>query len=267
MRKFMLASAAVATLASGSAGLAQPRPGGGQAPGQATSSQPTGSFQQTCRNIQVQGGNLTAECQTVRGAYTPSTINFSGCAIGITNQNGVLTCGNGPGAQGRDDGQRNRNSNNNGQIAAGVAAGAVLGALGANAYNNQQQAQPGPPPPPPGDDWRYGQQGWGYGHRPGEWISIRDRDVWLSRRIDRAVDNGDLSRREAHDLRRDMQGLEGLEYRYLQQGLAPWMRDDLDRRFQGLTDRVRDSNPPPPPPRYGDDRYAPPPPQGGYYGR
>ena len=304
MRKLMLASAAVATLISGTAGMAQPRqggPGGGAyqgpqgAPQAAAPTQPTGSFSQSCRNVQVQGSNVTAECRNIHSQYPKSTINFTACRGDLSNQNGVLTC---PGATasvpaGQDDGSGERR-NNNGQVAAGVAAGALLGALGANAYNNQQQPpyqQQQPPPPPPqgpqgppnfdnhpnwgdqhyGDprfDPRYGAGGWGYGHRSGEWVSIRERDVWLGRRIDRAVYAGYLGRREQRDLQRDMQGLEALEYRYMQQGLAPWMRADLDRRFDGLVDRVGDSAPPPPP--RDDYRNAPPPPppgnDGNYYG-
>jgi len=307
MRKIMMATAALATLASGSAGLAQNRPapyGGGQAGGQyggqagaqqpagqsqaaprqgASAAQPTGSFTASCRNVQVQGANVTAECHNIHDKYPVSTINFTACRGDLSNQNGVLTCQGATASvpPGQDDGAGGRR-NNNGQLAAGVVAGAVLGALGANASNDyppQQRPQPYAqqpqmgPPPPGGGDWRYGQQGWGYGHRPDEWVSIRERDVWLDRRIDRDLASGDMSRREARDLRRDMQGLEALEYRYHQQGFAPWMRDDLNSRFDGLVQRVRGAAPPAP--AYGDrdrtdrdraDQPPPPPPAGGYYG-
>jgi hypothetical protein len=164
---------------------------------------------------------------------------------------------------------------------ASPAAGAALGAQGGGANSG------GPPPPlaqptpqalyqdgysypaygephygDPRYDPRYGPQGWGYGHRPGEWVGIRERGYWLNRRIDRAVDAGYMGRREAHDLQRDILGLEGLEYRYIQQGMAPWMRADLDRRFDFMAQRVKDvPAPPPPPPRYyGHER-------DNYYGR
>ncbi len=60
-----------------------------------------------------------------------------------------------------------------------------------------------------------------------------------------------MSRREARELRRDLADLEDLENRYRRQGLAPWMREDLDRRFDALASRVNDALPPPQPRDYG----------------
>ena len=42
----------------------------------------------------------------------------------------------------------------------------------------------------------------------------------------------------------DLEDLEDLEGRYQRQGMAPWMREDLDRRFDALAERVRDVGPP-----------------------
>lgn len=274
MRDFLLASAAAATLMAGGSSLAQPRqggpgPGGGGGPGagQAGPSRPTGSFEASCRNIQVQGPNVTAECRNIHSRYPVSTINFTACRGDLSNQNGVLSCAGASASvpPGQDDGSGGRKKDN-GQF--GATAGAVLGALTGGANNPSPPPPPQPPPPayrPDGDyrdhgdprDQRYGDrgydpygpQGWGYGHRPGEWVPIRERDAWLERRIDRAVEDGDMSRREAGDLRRDIARLEGLENRYAHQGMAPWMRSDLDRRFSALSDRVRT----PPPPRREDD--------------
>ena len=260
MRELMLATAAAATLVSGSAGQAQPRPGGGQANGgpgaapggpPAAPGRPSGSFEASCRNIQAQGSTVTAECRNIHGRYPVSTITFTSCRGDLSNQNGVLSC-QGAAASvppGQDDGARDQRNNNG--FAAGLAAGAVLGALGGNGAAPPPPQPAPPPPPPPGGDWRYGPEGWGYGHRPGEWVGIRDRAVWLDRRIDRASDAGYISRRETRDLRRDLAALQDLEYRYMRQGMAPWMRTDLDRRFDTLADRV----PMPPPPRdYHRDR-------------
>jgi len=307
MRYFLLASAAAA-LAVGGPGMAQTRPGGGPpgqggpggqggyqgghapatpapsptpaAPPVAVPSRPTGSFQASCRNIQVDGASVTAECRNIHSRYPISTINFTACRGDLSNNNGVLTC---PGATasvppGQDDGSGGRRGNNDGQI-----AGAVLGAL-AGAGNAGSPPPPGPPPPPPGYqpgyayppgydypaygdqrygdpryDPRYGAQGWGYGRRPGEWVSIRERADWLSQRIDHELEDGDLSRREARELRRDVADLEDQEDRYRRQGMAPWMREDLDRRFDALAERVHQD-----PPRHDDHRDGPPP---GYYGR
>ncbi|HVY33820.1 MAG TPA: hypothetical protein VG960_05300 [Caulobacteraceae bacterium] len=297
MRYLMLASAA-AMIATSGVGLAQNRPdggyqggrgGGGQGGGQGGGGQggyqggqggapapapapapvaapprPTGSFEASCRNVQVHGQDVTAECRNIHGRYPTSTLNFSNCKGDLSNNNGVLSCP-GSGAfvpPGQDDGSNDhRGSNNNGQVAGGVAAGAVLGALLGGALNNNgappPQAQQAYPPgyayPVYGDqrygdpryDPRYGQQGWGYGRRPGEWISIHDRADWLNRRIDHEVADGDMSRREARDIRRDLAGLEGLEDRYRRQGMAPWMREDLDRRFDGVAERVHQDGPPP----------------------
>ena len=301
MRYFLLASAA-AIIATSGVGLAQNRSGGGQGgqggyqggpggPGgrqgdqgagpaapaspppaatPARPTRPTGSFEASCRNTQVSGDTVTAECRNIHGRYPISTINFANCRGDLSNNNGVLTC---PGSSasvppGQDDGSNDHRSNNNGQ-----AAGAVLGALlgGSNTYN-APPPQPGYPQgyayPPgyayptygdqhygdPRFDPRYGDQGWGHGHRPGEWVSIRERADWLSRRIDHELVDGDMSRREAQDLRRDLAGLEALEDRYRYQGMAPWMREDLDRRFDGLAERMHQDPPhrdAPPPPYYG----------------
>lgn len=290
MRYILLASAA-ALIATSGVGLAQNRPGGGQggyqggrqndqgagpaaqtpAPGRPT--RPTGSFEASCRNIQVNGDSVTAECRNIHSRYPVSTINFANCRGDLSNNNGVLTC---PGSiasvpPGQDDGSNDRRSNNSGQ-----AAGAVLGAL----LGGNTNPPPEPPPQrgypqgyayPPGYayptygdqhygdpryDPRYGDQGWGHGRRAGEWVSIRERADWLDQRIDHELQDGDMSRREARDLRRDLAGLEGLEDRYRSQGMAPWMREDLDRRFDGLAERIhqdpphREAPPPPPPPYY-----------------
>jgi hypothetical protein len=224
--------------------------------------------------VQVQGSDVTAECRNIHDKYPVSTINFTACRGDLSNNNGVLQCAGATASvpPGQDDGSGGRRSNNDGQV-----AGALLGALaGGGGPQPQQQPpayQPGYNYPTYGDqhygdpryDPRYGAQGWGYGHHPGEWVGIEQRADWLNHRIDRAVMAGYMSRRQAYGLRRDIRGLEGLEDRYNDQGMAPWMREDLDRRFDALAQRVNDP-PPPPRPDYDHEhyQYGPPPPPGEY---
>lgn len=76
-----------------------------------------------------------------------------------------------------------------------------------------------------------------YGH--GGWTSINQRQSQLDRRIDMGVRNGQLTRHEAGRLRNEFYGLARLERRYRANGLSGWERADLDRRFDGLSAKVR----------------------------
>lgn len=54
---------------------------------------PSGSYQQSCRNIQMSGGTLTASCPTGNGSYTTTSINPRSCrGADIANRNGQLVC-------------------------------------------------------------------------------------------------------------------------------------------------------------------------------
>jgi hypothetical protein len=152
--------------------------------------------------------------------------------------------------RGRNDnygGDRRRDDNNGGNALAGVLAGAILGgALAGNAG----AAPPPPPPPPPasgdpryGDpryDWRYQQGGFGYGHRPGEWIPISQRADWLNREIDHLQRDGRIDFRDARDYRRQLSGIQDRERQLMNFGrLGPRERDELDQRFGDLTMEIR----------------------------
>ena len=255
MRNLILASAALATAATG-IGLALSTPALAQA----------GSYQRSCRAYSSSNGVLTAECADAQGRFHQSTLNTGQCRGDISNSNGMLAC---PGAQasgGQIVGAQQQQGNRGPQQPQGYAqqqpqqsydqrrddrrddragaaiAGAVVGAiLGAN-------GQPVAAPPAYGDprygdpryDYRY-QQGWyGYGRRPGEWVSIRDRENWLDMRIDRAQREGRLSRGDARDLRRQLSFIEDQESRYMRDGhLGAGERADLDRRFDDLAQRIR----------------------------
>lgn len=75
----------------------------------------------------------------------------------------------------------------------------------------------------------------------GQWQSINGRQANLDRRIDMGVRNGTLSRREAVSLRREFRQIALLESRYRRtgRGLNNWERQDLDRRFDRLSSRIR----------------------------
>lgn len=71
------------------------------------------------------------------------------------------------------------------------------------------------------------------------WQPINARQASLEQRIDRGVRNRTLTRPEAVQLRRDLAQLNRLEDRYRAGGLSAWERQDLNRRFDALSVRVR----------------------------
>jgi hypothetical protein len=73
----------------------------------------------------------------------------------------------------------------------------------------------------------------------GRWVSINERQDRLERRIDRGLQRGDLTRREAFRLRREMDQVARLEHRYRMNGLSNWERADLDRRFDRIAAQIR----------------------------
>ena len=72
------------------------------------------------------------------------------------------------------------------------------------------------------------------------WLSINARQANLERRIDAGERNGSLTRTEARRLRSDFRNLTRLEARYQRNGLSSAERRTLDRRFDALSDRIRD---------------------------
>ena len=72
------------------------------------------------------------------------------------------------------------------------------------------------------------------------WQSMNARQERLDQRIDQGIRNGKLDRREATRLRRDSRQLAQLETRYRRSGgLSNRERQDLNRRFDALSARVR----------------------------
>lgn len=74
---------------------------------------------------------------------------------------------------------------------------------------------------------------------PRGWDPINSRIERLDTRIDRGISRGDLTRREAALLRRDLNGVAQLEYRYVRNGLTRAEQADLNRRFDVLAQRIR----------------------------
>jgi len=71
------------------------------------------------------------------------------------------------------------------------------------------------------------------------WQSINERQRNLDARIDAGVRSGQLSRREAYQLRTEYGQLAALEARYRRTGgLSQWERADLDRRFDRLSRQI-----------------------------
>ena len=89
------------------------------------------------------------------------------------------------------------------------------------------------------DDRNWGDRGWdgrNWGDREG---SINDRQGDISRRIDRGLRDGSLTRREAYRLQDDNREIARLEAVYRYNGLSGWERADLDRRLDRLEGQVR----------------------------
>ncbi|HEY1072144.1 hypothetical protein [Brevundimonas sp.] len=82
-------------------------------------------------------------------------------------------------------------------------------------------------------------RGHGYEQNYNGWNAIAQRKHNLDRRIDQGVRNRQLSRREASRLQDELDSLVRLERHYMRGGLTRWERQDLDRRYDRLSDKVR----------------------------
>jgi hypothetical protein len=71
------------------------------------------------------------------------------------------------------------------------------------------------------------------------WVPVNSRLANLDSRIDAGVRSGDLTRAEAQSIRADYRALLDLETRYRVDGLSTWERNDLDRRMDHLSTRIR----------------------------
>lgn len=80
---------------------------------------------------------------------------------------------------------------------------------------------------------------WERNDRQDRWQSIDARQERLDARIDAGVRNRTLTMAESHSLRSDFRALSRLEASYRRNGLTAWERNDLDRRFDALSARIR----------------------------
>jgi hypothetical protein len=57
--------------------------------------QPRGSYQESCRDVQVSGDRLEAQCRRTDGSWQRSVLNLGNCNGDVANLNGQLRCGGG----------------------------------------------------------------------------------------------------------------------------------------------------------------------------
>lgn len=81
----------------------------------------------------------------------------------------------------------------------------------------------------------------GYGHGPGRGgYDNADRGDRIEWRIQRALETGQISRREAYHLRNDVRATEQLSWRYRRDGeFSRWERNDIQRRYQQIAMQLR----------------------------
>lgn len=84
------------------------------------------------------------------------------------------------------------------------------------------------------DDQRAGRGG-------GRWENLNQRQAQFQQRLDRAVRDGRVTRREAASLRAEYRSIAALEQQYRRGGLNPSERAELDRRFDRLQANFRAS--------------------------
>lgn len=85
----------------------------------------------------------------------------------------------------------------------------------------------------------------GYGHNGGYnggWNGggLNGEQARLAQRIDRAAYSGRISRREAQNLRYQLDEYQRVEWRYRRDGLSRWEREDLQRRLDRIERNLRD---------------------------
>ncbi len=88
-------------------------------------------------------------------------------------------------------------------------------------------------------DRRGPSRGPAYEQNYGGWQSVSQRKYNLDRRIDQGVRTRQLSSREASRLKDELDGLVRLERNYTRGGLTRWERQDLDRRYDRLSAKIR----------------------------
>lgn len=90
-----------------------------------------------------------------------------------------------------------------------------------------------------------GGYGQGHGGYNGGWNGggnggLNGEQARLSQRIDRAAYSGRISRREAQNLRYQLDEYQRTEWRYRRDGLSRWEREDLSRRLDRIERQLRE---------------------------
>ncbi|WGM32115.1 hypothetical protein [Brevundimonas sp. NIBR11] len=90
-----------------------------------------------------------------------------------------------------------------------------------------------------------GGYGGGYGQGHGGWNGggnggLNGEQARIAQRIDRAAYNGRISRREAQNLRYQLEEYQRVEWRYRRDGLSQWERRDLQQRLDRIERNLRD---------------------------
>lgn len=92
----------------------------------------------------------------------------------------------------------------------------------------------------------HGDRGGGYGQDHGGYnggwngAGSNGDQARLSQRIDRAAYSGRISRREAQNLRYQLEEYQRTEWRYRRDGLSNWERRDLQQRLDRVERSLRD---------------------------
>ena len=110
-------------------------------------------------------------------------------------------------------------------LAVAVASAALPAA--AQSYGGQNYDRHGP------------SRGHGYEQNYNGWNAISQRKHNLDRRIDQGVRTRQLSHREASRLKDELNSLVRLERSYMRDGLNRRERNELDRRYDTLSAKVR----------------------------
>ena len=77
-------------------------------------------------------------------------------------------------------------------------------------------------------------------HQERPWQTINQRQAELDRRIDIGVRTGRISRREAQNLRYQLEEYQRVEWRYRRDGLSNWERRDLQGRLDRIERNLRE---------------------------
>ena len=88
-------------------------------------------------------------------------------------------------------------------------------------------------------DDRYADRGNGYAYGRSEWSNLGQRQARFNERLDRAVSDGRLTRRQASDLRSQFSSVVRLERQYAANGYTAAERADIDARMDRLQQNFR----------------------------